>query len=351
MAVAASLTRALDALQGNKVLIVGDIMLDHYLVGRVDRISPEAPVPVVQVREERHLLGGAGNVARNIKSLGGTPLMVSVRGADADGDTLERLLNEEGVDCRLIVDPARPTTKKTRIMAHNQQVVRVDTEMPDDVLGQILDEVFQAIALMATQAPVIVVSDYGKGMVSREFMTRLLALSQQLDPRPLIYVDPKVRNFPLYGGVDLLTPNTKEAAEGTGIPVENHMDVVRAGLGIFKALRNRHLLITLGPDGMALFEGPGQVWHIPTAARKVLRRHGRGRHGHRHGGPGRRRRVGPAHRLQAGQLRRGHGRGRGGGGRRRAGQAGRLAARLHGRGHHLMACHGLTRPQPCHTIV
>lgn len=266
----ASLTRALDSLQGRNVLIVGDIMLDHYLVGKVDRISPEAPVPVVQVREERHLLGGAGNVARNIKALGGMPLMVSLCGMDADGETLDRLLAEGGVDSRLIKDPDRPTTKKTRVIAHNQQVVRVDTEEPNPVQGHLLDNVFKAIQDMAHEAPVIVVSDYGKGMVSAQFMTRLMAMAAGMDPRPLIYVDPKVRNFPLYGGVDLLTPNTKEAAQGAGLLVEDHMGVVRAGLAIFKSLKNRHLLITLGPDGMALFERPGQVWHIPTAARKVF---------------------------------------------------------------------------------
>jgi len=265
-----SLARSLDSLQDKKVLIVGDIMLDHYLVGKVDRISPEAPVPVVQVREERHLLGGAGNVARNIKALGGTPLMVSLRGNDADGETLGRLLDEDGVVSELIADESRPTTKKTRVIAHNQQVVRVDTEEPIPVQGAVLDSVFKAMEGIVGEAPVIVVSDYGKGMVSAEFMTRLMALVGGLDPRPLVYVDPKVRNFSLYGGVDLLTPNTKEAAEGAGIIVEDHMGVVRAGLSIFKALKNRHLLITLGPDGMALFESPGQVWHIPTAARKVF---------------------------------------------------------------------------------
>ncbi len=266
----ASLTRALDALQGNKVLIVGDIMLDHYLVGKVDRISPEAPVPVVQVKEERHLLGGAGNVARNIKALGGQPLLVGLRGADADGDLVGSLLAEGGVEFELVRDPGRPTTKKTRIMAHNQQVVRVDRETPTAVQGDILDRIFTSLAALAREAGVIVVSDYGKGMVSAEFMARLLDLANSMHPRPPIYVDPKVRNFPLYGGVDLLTPNTKEAAEGAGMLVEDRMGVLRAGLAIFKALRNKHLLITLGPDGMALFDSPGQVWHIPTAARKVF---------------------------------------------------------------------------------
>ena len=266
----AILSRALDAIQGRKVLIVGDAMLDHYLVGKVDRISPEAPVPVVQVSEERYLLGGAGNVARNIKALGGIPLMVALCGADADGETLDGLLSQGGVSCELIRDAGRPTTKKTRVMAHNQQVVRVDNEAPHEVQGETLDRVFAAVGDMAAQAPVIVVSDYGKGMVSAGFMNRLMTLVRSMDPRPLVYVDPKVRNFPLYGGVDLLTPNTKEAAEGTGMLVEDRMDVVRAGLAIFKALKNTHLLITLGPDGMALFESPGQVWHIPTAARKVF---------------------------------------------------------------------------------
>lgn len=264
------LVQALERMHGSRVLIVGDIMLDHYLVGKVERISPEAPVPVVQVREERHLLGGAGNVARNIRALGGRASIIALRGQDADGDLLERLLADEGVESTLITAPDRPTTKKTRIIAHNQQVVRVDRERPTPVAGHLLDQVLEAVRQQARETRVIVLSDYGKGLVGPEFMERFMALVGGMEPRPLVYVDPKVRNFPLYKGVDLLTPNTKEASQGSGVRVEQLVDVLRAGLAVFKVLKNEHLLITLGPDGMALFEQPGQVWHIPTAARKVF---------------------------------------------------------------------------------
>ena len=258
-----SLAARVPSLAGNAVAIVGDCILDHYLVGEVSRISPEAPVPVVQVRSERHLLGGAGNVARNVLSLGGTPILIGIAGRDPAADRLTALLDEGGIDARLVADKARPTTRKTRVIAHNQQVVRVDQELCEPVRGAVLDQVFAELETALQTAPVLILSDYGKGLVTRRFMDRL-------PKRPLVLVDPKVRNFALYKGVDLLTPNTKEASEGAGVPIEDRTGILRAGLAVFRKLQCRHLLITLGPDGMALFQSPEQVLHIPTAAQKVF---------------------------------------------------------------------------------
>jgi rfaE bifunctional protein kinase chain/domain len=244
-------------------------MLDHYVVGSVDRISPEAPVPVVAVESESHGLGGAGNVARNIKGLGGEPVLLSVRGRDNDGSMLDQLLSESGIDARLAVDPARPTTRKIRIIAHNQQVVRVDWENAAGVSGPACEEIFAELEKSIEGTDAIILSDYGKGVITYDFMQRMWRLFERFNVSPDVFVDPKVRNFELYTGVTMLTPNAKEAAEGSNVRPGGRDGVLRAGIEIFKKLKCKELLITLGPDGMALFSGPDSVLRIPTSARKV----------------------------------------------------------------------------------
>ena len=250
-------------------MIIGDLMLDRYMIGGVDRISPEAPVPVVRVERESSLLGGAGNVARNIVSLGGEAMLVGAVGTDEDGAVLDQLCKEAQLSTKLIRDPARPTTKKTRIIAGNQQVVRVDQELSVPLQAEAFDELFNYLQTAVEQYPIIVLSDYGKGFISEPFMRRFMALLDDCDRRPLVLVDPKTVNYDLYAGVDLLTPNTKEAGEGAGLPVFGPDTVLRAGRALFERLGCANLLITMGGDGMALFEGVDHIRHIPTFARKV----------------------------------------------------------------------------------
>nr|WP_321259951.1 D-glycero-beta-D-manno-heptose-7-phosphate kinase [uncultured Pseudodesulfovibrio sp.] len=261
---------AVASLVGHKVLIIGDLMLDHYLIGNVDRISPEAPVPVVNVNKESVVLGGAGNVGRNIADLGGAPLLISVVGDDRDGALLDDLCNEAGIETRIIRDANRPTTKKTRIIAHNQQVVRVDHELAIPLCDEAYNELFTILESVVNDYPVVILSDYGKGFISRTFMDRFMALVDTCSVRPQVLVDPKTVNYDLYQGVDLLTPNTKEAGEGALMTVTDRESVLEAGEALFKRLNCNNLLITLGPDGMALFEGKDSVSHIPTFARKVF---------------------------------------------------------------------------------
>lgn len=251
-------------------MIIGDLMLDHYMIGGVDRISPEAPVPVVRVERESSLLGGAGNVARNIASLGGEALLVATVGSDEDGNILEGLCNDAQLTTKLIRDPSRPTTKKTRIIASNQQVVRVDQELAVPLQEAEFAELFNYLQTVIDDYPVIILSDYGKGFISEEFMTRFMAMLDERPKRPLVLVDPKTVNYDLYQGVDLLTPNTKEAGEGAGLLVSGQETVIRAGHALFDRLNCRNLLITMGSDGMALFEGTESIRHIPTFARKVF---------------------------------------------------------------------------------
>jgi len=259
-----------DRLAGRRVMIVGDVMLDHYTFGSVTRISPEAPVPVLQVSDEQYRLGGAGNVARNIVALGGAATIIGVIGNDQDGQTLTGLLTEAGAHNDLVCEDHRRTTRKTRIIAQNQQIVRVDREqtgeLPKDVVGALLEKV----VAHGQGHDIIIVSDYGKGVVTRALMDALHALTGPSGTRPRILVDPKPCNFDLYQGVDILTPNAKEAAEGAGLAASSQDGPVQAAAALFRRLRCGQLLITLGSQGMALFEGPGKALRIPTFARKVF---------------------------------------------------------------------------------
>ena len=267
------LAGALADVAGRPIVVVGDSMLDHYLLGEVGRISPEAPVPVVRVGSERHLAGGAGNVARNIAALGAKPILVSATGDDDAGRMLAAILEREGIEALLVRDRTRPTTIKTRIIAQNQQVVRVDRESDAPLSDRARQGLIDALAGLARQAGVIVVSDYAKGVVGPELMDALRAAVADLTPRPLVLVDPKPANAACYTGVDLLTPNLKETLEMAGsrgvTQQSGPRGVLRAGLALFKATRCKHLCVTLGPDGIALFRTPSDVTHIPTAARRV----------------------------------------------------------------------------------
>ncbi len=256
-------------LAGKGVMIIGDIMLDHYVVGEVGRISPEAPVPVVRVSSEDYRLGGAGNVARNVVALGGAPVLVSPIGDDDDGIKVSELCGECGFKAELVAVKNRPTTRKTRIIAHNQQVVRVDRESSKFLDGSTIDRIMDYLSREMPRYGVVILSDYGKGLISTNFMDRFNALIKTLDDRPMILVDPKTRNYDHYVGVDLLTPNSKEAGEGAGIEVTDQDSIIQAGKALFERLSCRNLLITLGSGGMALFNGPGNISHIPTVARKV----------------------------------------------------------------------------------
>jgi ADP-heptose synthase, bifunctional sugar kinase/adenylyltransferase len=215
-------------------------------------------------------LGGAGNVARNITSLGGRPHLISLCGKDAKGKTLQDILEREGVASSLTVTETRPTTLKTRVIARNQQMLRIDQEesapLPRAETRAILDSVRDII----DEFSIVVVSDYGKGVVTRALMQGIFALRDASASKPHILVDPKTPNYPLYEGAFLLTPNTKETSEAANLPVASQEEILNAGRAILKNLRNNHLLTTLGARGMALFLSPDEVWHIPTTARKVF---------------------------------------------------------------------------------
>ncbi len=247
-----------------RVLVVGDVMLDEWVWGRVSRISPEAPVPVVAVDDHSFTLGGAGNVANNLRAIGAEVSFAGAVGQDAEGSRVCELLDAIGVERSGVVTlDDRPTTRKTRIVAHNQQVVRADWESTQ-VLGA-PDRIRLAalVARSAAEHDAVVLSDYAKGLFSRDLVEAARAC-------PVVTADPKPRNIKLFGGVTCVAPNAAEAAEATGIPIRDDASLDRAGSALLEQLGCKFVVITRGEKGMALFGAGGERMRIPSVARTVF---------------------------------------------------------------------------------
>jgi D-beta-D-heptose 7-phosphate kinase/D-beta-D-heptose 1-phosphate adenosyltransferase len=267
---------ALDSLQGivgrfegRRVLVLGDLMLDHYLWGHCERISPEAPVPVVEVQRETSSLGGAGNVAANLTALGGEPVLVGLVGDDERAQKLFDAFAARGVDTRSIVrDPSRPTTMKTRIIAHSQQVVRADWESRADADGPALDGLLGVLERELPRCHGLVVSDYGKGVITRLVLEKAIGLARARRIR--VAVDPKESHIDAYKGVSILTPNQLEAGWVMGQRITDEASLMSVGWGLQKRLDAECALITRGAEGMSLFEKTGRYTHLPTVAREVF---------------------------------------------------------------------------------
>ena len=254
---------------GARVVVLGDLMVDRFLWGSVSRISPEAPVPVVRVERESASLGGAGNVASNVVALGGVAIPVGLHGEDADGALLTRLFGEVGIGVAGLLPVAgRPTTIKTRIVAHHQHVVRFDRE-EDGPPGDAVVKALQARAIAALEgATALVVSDYEKGALSGELLDVVLPEAAR---RGLpIVVDPKVRLMPHYRPVTVITPNTRETAEASGMRVRTDAELTQAGRSLLARIGCPWLLITRGERGMLLLSADGSSFSVPTRAREVF---------------------------------------------------------------------------------
>jgi D-beta-D-heptose 7-phosphate kinase/D-beta-D-heptose 1-phosphate adenosyltransferase len=256
-------------MRGKRVLVVGDVMLDEFIWGKVARISPEAPVPVVEVTDQSFHLGGAGNVARNVRALGGEALLAGVVGRDSAGERVLDAVGAAGIHSLLAVsDSGRPTTVKTRIVAHNQQVVRADRESASEVPDAIESAIVESARRALPSCQALVVSDYQKGVVTPGLVGRLLPLARRRGIPVL--VDPKVRHLPLYRRVALVTPNQREAEEATGLAIRGSGPLLAAGRALLRQLQCRAVLITRGEQGMSLFERGRPPVHIPTSAREVF---------------------------------------------------------------------------------
>jgi D-beta-D-heptose 7-phosphate kinase/D-beta-D-heptose 1-phosphate adenosyltransferase len=251
-----------------KVLVVGDVMLDRYLWGEVTRISPEAPVPVVSLKKTDLIAGGAANVAANIAGLGARAYLVGVVGNDAEGNLLPGVLADSGVSGEhLIKINDRPTTVKTRIVAHNQQIARIDQETTIGLTEREIERIWRKIYKLLNEVSVVLVSDYNKGLVSEKLILRLIKKAKLKGK--LILIDPKGKDYSKYSGATMVTPNKFEVAQVCGLDGDFEQRIEWAGLSLLSKLNLKALLITRGENGMTLFETDKSPLTLKTLARHV----------------------------------------------------------------------------------
>ncbi len=240
-------------------------MIDHYVWGRASRISPEAPVPVVQESERSSSPGGAANTAVNVVAMGGEATLLAIVGGDLDGRKLDQLLDSGGVVRQLIPTPDRPTTAKTRVMAGTHQVARIDAEKPGKLPADIENELLNAIEASVTEVDAVLISDYAKGAIS-EAVARCAIEAARQRGLPVV-VDPKGPTFDKYKGATLITPNEEEARLAAALPIDADIDSVATRLS--EVMPSSNLLITRGGQGMALFPDNGQRFDVAAIAHKV----------------------------------------------------------------------------------
>lgn len=260
--------RIIKKFSGVRILVVGDIMLDRFIWGDVSRISPEAPVPVVVVDKETFLLGGAANVVNNIYSLGGKASLCGVIGDDEMGQKVIQRLSEMGIErSGISIEPGRQTTVKTRIIAHQQQLVRIDRETTQHPKVSTLRSLSEYLKRNIKSFDGVILSDYGKGLLTRGVVRDVIRKARQTGK--LVMVDPKIKNFFFYREATVVTPNTTEASSASRISITDEASLNRAGRNLLKRLRCDALVITRGEDGMAIFEPHQKPFLVPTEAREV----------------------------------------------------------------------------------
>lgn len=251
------------------ILILGDIMLDHYIWGRVERISPEAPVPVLDMHNEEYRLGGAANVAMNLKALGANVYLCGVIGKDAAGRQVKELLVGQGISSEaIIVDNKRPTTKKTRIGAVTQQIIRIDYEERIDISAKLEQQLIKAIAKIIPQTDAVIIEDYNKGMLTKTVIES--TINEAGKHKKLIAVDPKQKNFFLYNNVDVFKPNYTEMQKNLGIIFETEAEFDKQARLLKDRLKCKNLVITRGEKGLYIYTNENKVYHVPTFAREVF---------------------------------------------------------------------------------
>ncbi len=256
----------LERMRGRRIAVIGDLMLDEWLWGAVRRISPEAPVPIVEVQNHSYTLGGAGNVVNNLTALGAKVDVVGVVGDDEAGERVIGLCRQLGVAaagiCRV---RSRPTTQKTRIVAHNQQVVRADRESTQLIDQRTRERLCRRIEALDGRVHAAIVSDYGKGLVGASMVKALRDFRRKV----VITGDPKPRNLTAFRGIDCIAPNTQEVEIASGIAVNSETDLARAAGVLLRRTRCRYVLITRGEHGMTLFARDQNPFTVPAAARQV----------------------------------------------------------------------------------
>ncbi len=250
------------------IAVIGDMMLDCYFWGDVKRISPEAPVPIVEVDEEFYRFGGAANVAYNIVSLGGTPKPVGVIGYDNSASIFNSLLRDAHITSEgIITDDSRPTTTKTRVIAVKQHIVRIDQEKKNDIDDKVEEQILEYINHNISNLDGIILEDYNKGVLTKKVIDEVITLS--VKNNVIVTVDPKFNNFFNYKNVTVFKPNKKETEDALGIRIKNDEDLKEAGEKLLELLNCKYVLLTMGEKGIAVFEKGKDVLRIPTKARKV----------------------------------------------------------------------------------
>ena len=271
---AASVNRLL-ALLGRfprrRLMVVGDLMLDRFIWGEVDRISPEAPVPVLRVTSESFRLGGAANVAHNIRTLGGSVSLAGVVGPDHMGRMLLRELRDLGVSTTgVFLESGFQTIQKTRVIAHprNQQIVRLDRENHAGARRPMRERIRRFVGRQLARCDGVVLSDYGKGVIHKELLDMIAGLAREKNL--LCVVDPKKENFNAYRSASLVTPNLEEAAQASGIEINDDASLLAAGRKLLELWQTKAVLITRGSRGMSLFRPGREVRHFPTEPREIF---------------------------------------------------------------------------------
>lgn len=264
-----NISRLFDQFENTKVLVLGDVMIDAYFYGSVSRISPEAPVPIVNLTKKEQRLGGAANVALNLKSLGAVPIICSIKGNDADGQRLKELCRENGLVIEgLINDYKRETTVKTRIIGNSHQLLRIDEEDTADIDESVEDLVYEAVNSFIDQVDVLIFQDYNKGLLTAELIQRVIALCTSKKV-PMV-VDPKFNNFYEYKGVTLFKPNKKEIQQAENITEKlNLRDIKVLASTVRQKLNANIIMTTLSEDGVIIINETETI-HLPAHARKVV---------------------------------------------------------------------------------
>ncbi len=263
------LRKSLARFSACRLAVLGDVMLDEFLWGKVDRISPEAPVPVVQIRRETSRPGGAANVASNLVALGGQVRIFGIIGDDGAGRKLCESLTAEKIGTSgLVIDSGRRTTVKTRVIGQNQQMIRIDRERTEPIDYPVRKALGEGLFKALPELDGVIVSDYAKGVIAPEFLEDVIGRFRKAGK--FICIDPKLKNFNLYKSSTIVTPNTREAESFLGRIFESEADVMKAGGDILRQLRTDAVLITRGEHGMSLFEKGREPLTIPTRALEVF---------------------------------------------------------------------------------
>lgn len=264
------LVRNIEALAGTSVMCVGDVMLDRFVYGSVERISPEAPVPVLRIKRHATMLGGAGNVAANLEALGCVPRFLSVVGDDEAGSAVLRRLVEARLadSCHIITEHGRQTSEKIRFFANHQQLLRTDSETIADLSAESRDSLLATARALLPEVSAVILSDYGKGVLTAEVIQALITLARAAG-KPVI-VDPKGRDYRRYRGANLVTPNRRELAQACGLPVSNDQEIVVAARSVIESSELGAMVVTRSEQGLSVVTKDGEVMHLAAEAREVF---------------------------------------------------------------------------------